>query len=144
MIPSCSLLTFVPTGGGGGGSQPQITNQLVEVTGTGFGTVTISYTLDNDGKVYSQANTDPRVFIEQWLQTGGTASNYEAQATLVTGDTPTGTLGSYLTLGNDEFWSLSATAGHTKQCDISVSIRDVATQTVRTTATITMIAANST
>lgn len=80
----------------------------------------------------------------EWLVSGA-AADYEVRATLFSGDTPTGTLGTWLSTSTDREWSLSAisNAGQIKTCQLTVEIRDVATLTVRDTATITLNAETS-
>lgn len=73
------------------------------------------------------------------------AALYEVRATKVSGDAfqPTGSaLGSWLPLTSDRGWELNLTGIGRLDCVLTIEIRDAATQTVRDTATITMMAKN--
>jgi hypothetical protein len=82
----------------------------------------------------------------EWL-VGGTASDYEVRATLVgtigvpPGST-SGTFGSWLSLGTTRLWYVEVTefgiGTSTAELEMTVEIRDAATQTVQATATINL------
>lgn len=59
--------------------------------------------------------------LETWL-TLGTPSDYEVRATLNSGTTPVGTLGSWLALSTSREWSLTSVSG-TLSCELLVEIR---------------------
>lgn len=73
-------------------------------------------------------NTDGTCGAGSWgtPTTTGIGSNYYVKVDLVSGDTPTGTLGSYLALSSARTWNLSVstTPGNTatKSCTLNVSI----------------------
>lgn len=86
-----------------------------------------------DGTVYSTAGT--------WLLVGSN-SDYEARATIVddTSGTLSGTFGSWLSLSSARIWTNNnlGSGGGVSIATITVEIRDIATSTVRTSATITL------
>lgn len=120
------------SGGGGGGSVALTDQSLSRATFNGL-TATVGYRIDSDGGVYSVKGT--AVLLETWLLSG-LNSDYEVRATLVSGDTPSGTLGSWLACSTDRTWSLAA-VDEELFCSLSIQIRDAAApNTVRATCTV--------
>ena len=75
--------------------------------------------------------------LETWLTSGYTASNYEVRATLQSGTTPSGTLGSWLALSSSREWSLNAVVpGTTVDCTLLIEIRNATTLVVVDSASI--------
>lgn len=71
-----------------------------------------------------------------WVDPTGEAPNYEVRATLNSGDNPTGTEGSWLALTSTRDWYLVQSSAGATMCNLTIEIRDAATQTVRDTATV--------
>jgi len=96
------------------------------------------YRLDSDSFVYTAANSSGAYTVaEQWDSIPATVGSYEARATLVTGDTPSGSaLSTWLTLSADQTWQLFASPGNAFSCTLTIEIRDTASSTVRATATV--------
>lgn len=102
-------------------------------------TATASYTINSNGNVVGA----PGGTLEAWLTgTGANSANYEVMATQSSGNTVSGTLGSWLNCGSSNTWSLvnSARDNSVLSGVIFVQIRDVATHTVQTSASITLSA----
>lgn len=74
-----------------------------------------------------------------WLTGSTNGSAYEVFATLTSGTLSTGTTGSWLSLGTNRTWSRAST-GSLQSATLTIQIRDVATQTVQATATVTLSA----
>lgn len=116
----------------------QLTDQDLTKIGTGFGTIDCGYMIADDGNVYGNTGTP----LEGWLVSGDVA-DFEVRAQVFAGTGLFGTFNTWLPCSANHAWSISATAGHTKNGIIQVSIRDVATSTVQATASITLTADNS-
>lgn len=69
---------------------------------------------------------------------GVTASEYECYAGLVSGDTPTGNLGSWLNLGTSRDWGIQRNTVGNSLCVIQLSIRKVGTTTILAAAQFTL------
>lgn len=101
-----------------------------------------SYRVANDAFIYTAANFNGVYSVqEQWDSIPSTVGNYEVRATLVSGNTPTGSaLGSWLVLSTTRDWTLTASPGNVLVCTLTIEIRDTATSTVRATATVNFTA----
>ena len=98
------------------------------------------YRVDSDSFVYTAANFNG-VYSqqEQWDSVPATVGDYEVRATLVSGNTPSGSaLSTWLVLSSDRTWQLSASPGNLLACTLTIEIRDTATSTVRATATVNL------
>jgi hypothetical protein len=112
----------------------QLSNQTI--TKISKTTSTATYQITSDGTVRNQAST----VLEAWL-TGGSASNYEVRATVTTGSINSGTTGSWLSCSSNRAWSITNSDPDTNASAVLlIEIRDSATQTVRASASITLIA----
>jgi hypothetical protein len=103
------------------------------------GTIDASYTSTNGG------GGDGLTHNTNWITPTSSASLYEVRATKVSGDAfqPTGSaLGTWLPCTSNRQWQLLLTGIGRFDCVLTIEIRDAATQTVRDTATITMMAKN--
>ena len=79
-----------------------------------------------------------------WITPTSSASLYEVRATKVSGDTPNAgsALNTWLACTTTRSWALYLTGVGRFDCVLTIEIRDAATQTVRDTATITMMTKN--
>jgi hypothetical protein len=105
----------------------------------GAATAVASVTFGTDRRVRDQDS----VILQTWLASGYSSSNYQIQATKLSGSAPTGTLGSWLSLSANRTWSISETGGvaGTTTCKLKIEIRDAALpNTIRDTATFTITA----
>lgn len=113
---------------------------LIQLAGGSIGSVTLGsqaiaiLDVKNDGTEV-KTNHLGVIGTSDWMvpPTPALASNYEVRTT-ATGDTPTGTLGTWLSLGTTRSWSLGLSSAGSKSCVLSVSIRDAATLNVLATA----------
>jgi hypothetical protein len=103
---------------------------------------TAVYRLTSGGVISGTQGTNTIVSIGTWLG-AGSAADYEVRATLASGDTPTGTLGSWLALSTTRSWTLVSTGPGVLEAILTIEIRDVATHTTLTTSTVTMQAERS-
>jgi hypothetical protein len=81
-----------------------------------------------------------------WVTPTSAAANYQVRATAAVGpflEPPTsGVLNTWQTCDQDRKWSLSYTGSGQKQSDLTIEIRDIATSTIRDTATVTLFVKN--
>lgn len=113
------MAASMPRAASSGAGSVSISFQNIIKVGTGATSVTASYTLDSDGKVYKNASAE----LETWLISGA-AADFEARATLQNGSTPTsGTMDTWLALSSDRTWSLTAAAGVSDGCQFLIEIR---------------------
>ena len=105
-----------------GGDRISLSN--VGVSSTGAGSQTATYTLESDGDVMSDSTIFGPVDEGDWITPKASApSDYEARATLDSGDTPTGTLNSWQALTSNRAWSLTQSTTGSKQAILTIEIR---------------------
>lgn len=92
--------------------------------GGAAGTTTAHWMLGGDGFTYYQGITTGGLFKKSvpWIYPQQGMDQYEVQATVTTGDTPSGTIGSYTTCAVGHTWGF-VTAGPEKECDLLLEIR---------------------
>lgn len=98
-----------------------------------------TYTLNTSG-IVQKSEGGSTTTLETWLLNGA-AGDYEARATVSSGDSPTGSaLSTWLALSSTRAWTLqdAVVDGIPLTCVLLVEIRDVATNTVQTSASITL------
>jgi hypothetical protein len=97
----------------------------VAVSSVGAGTQTATYTLESDGDVMSATTDGGSVDAGDWIDPKANApSDYEVQATLVSGTLSTGTTGSWLALSSNRSWTLQrVTVGVATQVTLTIEIR---------------------
>lgn len=135
MIPSCALVAT-----GGGGNAVSINGQDIQDSDFAGGLATAGYTIDSDGNAYRNRGGVVSA-IEEWLHSG-LNTDFEVRATLLSGDTPSGTLGSWLVCSSDNGWLIQSDNGDgMAACSLTVEIRDAASpNTVRADNTISLTA----
>lgn len=74
----------------------------------------------------------------EWLIGSNNGAAYEAFVTVTAGTLTSGTTGAWVSLGATTSWSKTQSAIGSGVVTFTLQIRDVATQTVQTTATITL------
>lgn len=113
--------------------------------GTSFSptNASVTYSLNSNGTISRVFNGN--IFsIGQWIDPISAASEgYECRATLLSGTTPTGSLGTWLALTSDQAWFLSRTTVGTTTCQLTVEIRRASDATVLTSQTVTITATKS-
>ena len=126
---------------GSGGPLIRLTSPVsIAYASGGIFSAIAGYRVDSDSFVYTAANFNG-VYSqqEQWDSDPTTVGNYEVRATLVSGNTPSGSaLSTWLVLSSDRTWQLSASPGNLLACTLTIEIRDTATSTVRATASVTL------
>ena len=112
---------------------------------------TTTYGIRSNGTIDASATStlggqsDGTTNGSNWITPTSSASLYEVRATKVSGDAfqPTGSaLGTWLACTSNRQWQLLLTGLGRFDCVLTIEIRDAATQTVRDTATITMMTKN--
>lgn len=121
-----------------------LTNQVVPAAGSSAGGAAAFYKVDNDGSVYRKLGLGAYSLLETWLD-AGTNSNFEVRFTEIfsngIGTTGGSALNTWLNLATDREVSVGgADIGDTALRDFTVEIRETVTNTVLTSATITMSA----
>jgi hypothetical protein len=111
----------------------------VSVSSVGAGTQTATYTLESDGDVMSATTGGGSVDQGDWISPKASApSDYEVQATLVSGTLSTGTTGSWLALSSNRSWTLTrVVVGVADQVELTIEIRKGSGATLAT-ATVTL------
>jgi hypothetical protein len=101
----------------------------------------VSITFESDGDIISNSQLGANLDEGDWVNPKSAApGSYEIRATLVSGDTPVGTLGSWLALTSNRTWSLTKLSGvaGSRQSELTVEIR--LGTTVLDTTTVTLSA----
>lgn len=128
-------MTCMMAGGGQAALQVSITDKSAIKLVADPGTATATYSVHLDGTVKNHVPTS----LEIWLLQG-VNSDYEVRATLASGDTPSGTLATWLLLSTTRSWSLTQSVAGTKTCNLTIEIRRVSDSVVLDTATATITA----
>jgi hypothetical protein len=104
-----------------------ITNQTISAGVFSPDTAEAGYRLNSNGKVYKNQNGS-LTEIETWCTPTSEASNYEARVTLLSGTTPSGSVGTWVALSSTRDWTIQeTTAGNTTTSSIKVEIRRIGT-----------------
>lgn len=114
---------------------------------SGGGSATSQYEVGIDGAVYVSTATNPDtggfVSAGAWITPAANAGNYQVRATLASGDTPSGTLGTYLALtSSNAGWGVTRAGGNlgTTSCVLNMSLRRVSDSVEVTTWQVTLSA----
>jgi hypothetical protein len=98
------------------------------------------YQLQNDGDIVRTVSNG-QADIGDWLSPKSNFGLYEARATLLSGDTPSGTLNTWLPLSGTRAWSVFETEENgQKSCDLLIEIRFTQTGVILDSATISLTA----
>lgn len=93
-----------------------------------------TYSINANGTVTINGNNTPEY---HWLPNNSLSGSYEIKAVFVGGDTsPIGTYNTYVNMGTDTSWTLTAPYGSNYSAIISLSIRRTGTTTVIATANV--------
>lgn len=104
-----------------GGARPSpvtITDQTVTKAVADPADATSTYSVANDRLVKNHAGTT----LEQWLDASYSAADFEVRATLNSGDTPSGNLGTWNNLAATRSWTLAETSVGTLVCSLLIEI----------------------
>lgn len=100
----------------------------------------IGFIVDSDGFIYYQLGASAPLNDYIW-RGGGSSSDYEVRATMVSGTTWTGSFGVWANLSVDQGWSLSTGAGLgalVRTGTALIEIREAASGTVLASANVTL------
>lgn len=97
---------------------------------------TATYTLDTD----RLAKKNSSITLEQWLDSSYSPGDFEVRATLNSGDTPSGNLGTWNNLGTARSWALAETTVGTLSCSLLIEIGYSGQNVALDSATITITA----
>lgn len=126
-------------GGGGGSGSVTLNNGTVDSQNSGAN-ASASWRIDSDGYVYEGYNGS---YTQKNQWTADAVANYEVQATLIDGSTPTGSsMATWLACSSDRDWTITDTTanGNAKYANLEIQVRDAATATVRATCYIDLYA----
>jgi hypothetical protein len=113
---------------GGGNSGITLTDSAV------FGTTSAHFTLGGDGFVYLAYGSGAPVKGYAWINPQVGMDLFEVKATVLSGNLPSGTIGSWVNTGSSHTWGFSSTSE--KECDLGLEIRRVSDSVVVGSATI--------
>lgn len=131
-------LTYIPVDYA---AEVSITNQTSEHVVATPATATAGYRLNNSGSASKRVAGSYSAISNEWMLRGS-VSQYETRATLNSGSTPSGTLGSWLSLSTTRDWELTTASGNIT-CSLTVEIRRASNGEVLDSATITLTAESS-
>lgn len=107
-------------------------------TSTGNGGNIAGVVFKNDG-LYSIYRHGVPIDNTFWLSPVENVGDYEIYATLLSGDTPTGTLGAWTSLATSQEYTLQETTpSSTQTCQLQIEIRWTGNNVVQDTATYTI------
>lgn len=99
-----------------------------------------AYELQPDGDIQTYTGVSNADFGD-WITPKSSASGaFACRATLQSGNTPSGTLNTWLTLDNFRSWSLTRTTAGTNSCQLLIEIRRESDGVVLGSATISLVA----
>jgi hypothetical protein len=128
-----------------GGMFP-VTTVTVSINDQSVSDITISpttaiaaYSINSDGTVRDHDGA----LLETWLLTGA-ASSFEVRATLSSGSTPGGTLGTWLACSTTREWTITGSSPVPVSCVLLIEIRNASTMVTLDSASVTMTAQRDT
>jgi len=142
-VPNHANTSGIPTSGAiafsdfyGASAEAPIDAEITDrtVTAASATTATAGYRIDSDGTAYTVVNGSSSAISGEWL-VAGSNTDFEVRATLQSGVTPSGTLGSWLATTSARTWAVSS-SGVLLTSVILVEIRTGST--VLASATITL------
>lgn len=110
-------------------------------TSDAYNSMTAGVSLNGNGSLSIYYNGSP-IVVGYWITPQTNMSDYEVRATLSSGNTPTGTLGSWLSLGTTKSWTLQSSSGALSSV-ILLEIRWTGDNSVQDSATYTLNASDS-
>lgn len=132
---------LISGGGGavGGSGSVTLNNATVDQQFAG-GVASASWRIDSDGQIYTGFNG---TYGAEYTWTTDAVANYEVQATLIDGSTPTGSsMATWLACSSDRDWTITDITANedAKYANLEIQVRDAATATVRATCYIDLYA----
>lgn len=121
---------------GGETATVNFANVTVYAVNSGAG-ATAGYRVNDDGFDYSNVN-GTYTSNQQWVTPTSAGGNYEVNATVSSGITPTGTIGSWVATSTDPTWTISRATVGVNQSILTIEIRRAGTTTVLDTWTVTL------
>lgn len=95
---------------------------------------TAGFMFGNTGEVYTYYHGVP-ISTSYWIAPQTNISQYEIRATLLSGDTPDGTLGTWDALSTNQYYTLTAPAATLLACELLIEIRWTGNNVVQDSAT---------
>lgn len=118
----------------GGGAAPGTVNLVDDsVTGTRYTQWTIGF----DGFTYKRTSAGAAAIDVAWISPQVGMDQFEVRATVLSGDTPPGFIGTWLSLASSWTWGWTA-EDSPKGCDLTIEIRGAVDHVVVDSATITL------
>jgi hypothetical protein len=122
--------------GGAGASPVTITDQVVADTVGDPADATATYQLTSTRLVKDHDGST----LEQWLDSAYAAADFEVRATVLSGTTPSGNVGTWNTLSTTRSWTLTRTIIGVRTCDLLIEIGYAGVNSPLDSATITITA----
>ena len=116
---------------GGGAGGVNLLNAAV------VGTKYAQWTIGFDGYTYERDNAGAAVQSLAWIFPQSGMSSYQVRATVSSGDTPPGTIGSWLALSSSQTWGWVNEVTE-KTCNLLIEIRRASDAVVVDSATISL------
>jgi len=110
-------------------------------TSDAYSSMTAGVSLNGNGSLSIYYNGSP-IVVGDWITPQTNMSDYEVRATLSSGDTPDGTLGSWLSLATTKSWTLQSSSGALSS-DILLEVRWTGDNSVQDSATYTLNATDA-
>lgn len=110
---------------------------LSDDSSTGYSNNTAGVALYSNGNIALYYGGMP-IVVGQWISPVANVGDYEVRATLSSGDTPTGTIGSWEALSTTRSWTLT-NDDTSDSCSILLEIRWTGDNLVKDSATYTLL-----
>jgi hypothetical protein len=125
---------------GGGGGLLRIPYLIDDINSVRVATGTVSYTFQNDGRVFKEWPGGSSYLPSQWLLAGPWLSTdaafFDIRASITFGAVDSGTTGSWLNLAISRQWTVVVVGGEgSQEAHLFIEIRDAATLVVQDQAT---------
>lgn len=114
---------------------------LSNAISTGYSNNTAGVILHSNGDLSLYYSGVP-IVVDQWISPVANVGDYEVRATLSSGDTPTGTIGSWEALSTTRSWTLT-NDDTADSCDILLEIRWTGDNLVKDSATYSLFSSSS-
>lgn len=109
----------------GGIVQSTITAQSSVASDTGFSQASAYIRFTSGGLQAIETFANGQSIIGSWVMPNSSAPEWEIRATLASGDTPSGVLGTWQALTIDRVWGFNLTSSGTLSCALTFEFRPV-------------------
>lgn len=110
---------------------------LSDTSSTGLLGNTAGFMFSSTGEIYTYYHGFP-ISTSYWLAPQTNIDQYEIRATVLSGDTPDGTIGTWDALTTNQYYSLTAPPATLLSCELTIEIRWTGNNVVQDSATYTI------